>query len=294
MSTASSNPLQDFSDALASTVAQTAPSMIAIHSGRSTSSGFILRSGLIVTAEEALAEESEVRVTLPDGEMATAEVAGRDPTTAVALLRLPRADLTPASLAASVPRAGEVVLVVGAREGAPAAAFGIVSRVAGPWRSLRGGGIDARIELDVRMRRMSEGGLALDAAGRPFGMAVFGPRRSVLVIPAATIERVAGALEKNGRVARGYVGLGLQQVAIQDGSGTGVMAMSVDPQGPGAAAGIHQGDVVVTWDEQPVRGVSSLRRSLGPDSVGRTVKVGLRRAGEPVEVSLTIAERPPA
>ena len=157
---------------------------------------------------------------------------------------------------------------------------------------MRGGEIDARIELDLRLRRSAEGGLVLDAAGRAVGMAVFGPRRRVLVIPAATIERVAAKLESHGRIPRGYLGLGLQPVAVEGGEGRGAMVMSVDPQGPGAAAGVRQGDILVTWDGAPLREVQPLLRSLGPDSVGRTVTLGLRRGGEAREVALTVGERP--
>ena len=132
------------------------------------------------------------------------------------------------------------------KEGAPTAALGMVSRTAGSWRSLRGGEIDARIELGIGLRRSAEGGLAFDTAGRVRDGGVR-PRQRVLVIPSPTIERVAATLERHGRVARGYVGLGLQQVALQDGGETGVMVMSVDPKGPGAAAGLRQGDVLVTW-----------------------------------------------
>ena len=105
---------------------------------------------------------------------------------------------------------------------------------------MRGGLIDARIELSVDLRRSSEGGLALDADGRAFGMAVFGPRRRTLVIPAATIDRVAATLVAKGRVARGYLGLGLQPVKLE-GGGLGLMALSVDANGPGAAAGVKPG-----------------------------------------------------
>jgi S1-C subfamily serine protease len=287
-----SNPLPDLSAALESVVAKAASNVVAVHSRRSRSSGFLWRPGLIVTAEEALADEGEVTVTLPGGETASADLVGRDPTTDIALLRISRSDLAAASLAAPPVPTGAIVAVVGAEEGAPTAALGTVARTAGSWRSLRGGEIDARIELAVGMRRSAEGGLAFDTGGRPFGMAVFGPRRRVLVIPSATIERVAAALEKHGRVARGYVGLGLQQVALQDGDGTGVMVMSVDLNGPGAAAGLRQGDVLVTWDSKPVRSVPGLVRALGPESVGRSVVLGIRRGGEPMDVSLTIAERP--
>jgi len=180
---------------------------------------------------------------------------------------------------------------VGAEDGAPTAALGVVSHSIGPWWSLRGGEINARIELDLRMRQSAEGGLAIDGTGRAIGMTVFGPRRRVLVIPSGTIERVAARLEKHGHIPRGYLGLGFQLVAIE-GGGRGVMIMNLEPQGPGAKAGVHQGDIIVSWNGEPVRHVRSLLRALGPDSVGQTVTLGLRRGGETKNVALTIGERP--
>jgi S1-C subfamily serine protease len=72
------------------------------------------------------------------------------------------------------------------------------------------------------------------------------------------------------------------------------MVMKVEPQGPGAKAGVHQGDIIVTWNGEPIHHVRSLLRALGPDSVGRTVRLGLRRGGETKDIPLTIAERPTA
>jgi S1-C subfamily serine protease len=163
----------------------------------------------------------------------------------------------------------------------------------GAWRSLRGGEIDARIELDVRLRRGTQGGLALAPDGAAFGMVVAGARRRVLVIPSATIMRVAARLETHGRVARGYLGLALQPVRL-DHDGVGAMVMSVDNAGPGAAAGVRQGDVIVRWNGEALRGVRALVRALGPDSVGATAELALRRGGEPVTAKLTIGERPAA
>jgi len=284
--------LQDLSDALADAVARAAPGVVGVHSARARSSGFVWRPGLIVTAEEALADEGEISVVLPGGEAVAATVAGRDPSTDVALLRIGRADLPPVALNPAPVRAGALALAVGSREGAPVAAFGAVAFAGGAWRSLRGGEIDARIVLALPLRRIGEGGLALDASGRAFGMAVFGPRRRVLAIPAATIERVAGALATHGRIARGYLGLGLQPIRLEGEQGVGAMVMSVDPKGPGAAAGVRQGDVILQWNGEPVRGIRTLLRTLGPDSLGTTVKLSLRRGGEPAEASLTIGERP--
>jgi S1-C subfamily serine protease len=286
--------LQDLSAAIVGLVAQASPAVVAVHSSRSESSGFVWRRGLVVTADEALADEGEIAIGLPGGDRVAASLVGRDATTDIALLRVDRADLSPITLESPDMPVGAAALVVGAEEGGPTAAFGVVSHSAGPWRSLRGGAIDARIELAVSLRGRSEGALAIDAAGRAFGMAVFGPRRRVLVIPSATIERVAAQLEKHGRIARGYLGLGLQQVAIAGGEGLGAMVMSVDPHGPGARAGVHQGDILVAWNGEPIRHVRRLLRALGPESVGRTVTLALRRGGETQEVPLTISERPAA
>jgi S1-C subfamily serine protease len=290
----SSTQMQDLSATLVSLIAGTAPSVVSVHSNRSRSTGFAWRPGLVVTADEALSEEGELAVTIGGGETVAAQLVGRDPTTDIAVLRVDSSDLRSIQLATSVVAPGVLVTAVGAEEGMPTATFGMVARAAGPWRSLRGGEIDARIELDLRLRRTAEGGLVVDMAGQAIGMAVFGPRRRVLVIPSATIERIAPKLESQGYVARGYLGLGLQPVAIDGSVGSGAMVMSVDPRGPGALAGIHQGDILLAWNGEPIPHVQSLLRALGPDSVGQTVALGLRRTGQTQQVSLTITERPAA
>jgi S1-C subfamily serine protease len=281
--------LSSLSSAIEGLVAAARPSIVSVHSRRSRSSGFVWKPGLIVTAEEALAEEGDVAIKLSDGTTRPATIAGRDHTTDVALVRLEATGLAPARLTSEVPALGSLAVVVAAESGKPTAALGTISLTGERWRSLRGGDIDARIELDVRLPHSHEGGLALDAAGQAFGMAVRGPRR-VLVIPSATIERVAARLETHGRVARGYLGLGLQPVKLDDG--VGAMVMSVDKTGPSAAAGIRQGDVIVGWNNEKLSGVRSLLRALGPDSVGSVVDVVARRADEPVTFKLTVGERP--
>lgn len=293
MSAQVNSHVQALSNSLSDFVAHAASSIVAVHSHRSQTSGFVWRSGRIVTADDSLADEGAISVVLPGGETVPASLAGRDPTTDIALLRVDRADLQPSPLGQDAVQTGALAVVVGARSGVPTAALGMVSLAGGEWRSLRGGKIDARLELDVRLRRSSEGGLVLDPTGRAFGMVVYGPRHRVLVIPARTIERVAARLETHGRISRGYLGLGLHPIKVDD-SGLGAMVMNVDANGPGAASGVRQGDLIVAWRGQAIRSVHSLLRALGPDSVGSTVRLSIRRAGEPVEVDLTIGERPAA
>jgi S1-C subfamily serine protease len=283
-------PLAALSSALADVVARAAPSIVSVHSHRSRATGFVWKPGLIITADEALADEGEVEIGLADGSTIAATIAGRDHTTDIALLRADTG-LTQVKLAAAVPALGTLAVVVATDRDAPSAALGMVSVSGKGWRSLRGGEIDARIELGVRLRDSQQGGLALDASGEAFGMAVLGPRR-VLVIPTATIERVAPQLEARGRIARGYLGVGLQPVRLDDGMGA--MVMNVDKTGPSATAGIRQGDVIVAVNGQKLSGVRALLRTLGPASVGTVVDVAVHRGGEPVSFKVTIGERPEA
>jgi S1-C subfamily serine protease len=281
--------LSSLSTALEGVVAKARTSIVSVHSRRSRATGFVWKQGLVITADEALADEGEVVVKLADGTSRAATIAGRDHTTDIALLRVDTAGLEPAALSSQVPALCALSVVVAAERGTPTAGLGAVSLSGDRWRSLRGGDIDARIELDVSLPFSHQGGLALNASGEAFGMAVLGPRR-VLVIPSATIARVAAKLETHGRVARGYLGLGLQPVKLDDG--IGAMVMSVDKTGPSAAAGIRQGDVIVSWNNEKLSGVRALLRALGPDSVGSVVDVAVRRADEPVNFKLTIGERP--
>ncbi|WP_213286208.1 S1C family serine protease [Bradyrhizobium sp. sGM-13] len=287
--------LPSLSSALADIVARTKSAIVSVHSHRSRASGFIWKPGLIVTADEALADEGEISIKFADGTTQSAKIAGRDHTTDIALLRLEtKSDAgNTASVALSpvVPDLGSLMVVVAAEHGVPTAALGVVSLIGGRWRSLRGGEIDARIELDVRLRSNHEGGLAVNASGEAIGMAVQGVRR-ILAIPSATIDRIAGRLETHGRIARGYLGGGLQPVKLDDG--VGAMVMSVDKSGPAAAAGILQGDVIIGWNNEKLTSMRSLIRSLGPDSIGSVVDITIRRAGQPLQVKLTIGERPEA
>jgi len=289
MTESPTHTLPAFSSALAAIVARATPSIVSVHSHRLRASGFIWKQGLIVTADESLTDEGEVTIKLADGNERTAHIAGRDHTTDIALLRMDGANIAPLNLSSIVPALGSLAIVVAMERSTATSALGMVSTSGERWRSLRGGDIDARIELDLRLRYSQQGGLALDAAGEAFGMAVLGPRR-VLVIPSATIERVAGRLETHGRIARGYLGLGLQPVKLEDG--IGAMVMNVDKAGPAAAAGIRQGDVIVGLNDQKLTGVRSLSHALGPESVGSVVDVAVHRGGEPVQFKVTIGERP--
>jgi S1-C subfamily serine protease len=295
------NSLVAFSDHTAQLVERTAASVVAVHGGaRWSSSGIHWRSGVIVTAEEALERDEDIKVTLPRGRVVEASLAGRDPTTDVAVLRFQPDGLPIAATADASLRAGQVALTVGNRRGDPLASLGIVALAGGPWHSVRGGTIDSLIRLDLVLTPAAEGGALVDVQGRVAGMAVLGPRRRALAIPTSTIERTVDQLLAKGHVFRGYLGAGLQSVRLgraqsdpqPSGSRRGVLVVSVDPDGPAARAGMLVGDIVTAWNAERVDRVRDVMRFLGPDSVGKTVDLALIRAGTPTQLKVVIGERP--
>ncbi len=289
--------LPEFSAHLARLVEGVAQSVVEVRSRRGTiASGFIWRPGLVVTADETLGEANAVGVAIGD-QAYEAHIAGRDPSTGIALLRVEGLTAPAVSLASGqVPKTGEIVLAAGRSEQGVTARFGIAALSGSAWRSMRGGHIDNLLRLDLTLDRRNEGGPVLDAEGRVFGMALRGPRRSVLAIPAATIERIAARILQNGSVRPGYLGLGLHPVRVASIAepGLGLIVLGVAPGGPGEAAGILQGDIVTAWNGEPVTGMRSVFRKLGPDSLGHTVELGLVRAGQPLSVKCVVGARPEA
>jgi S1-C subfamily serine protease len=301
--TESNNPLVAFSDHAAQLVERTAAGVVAVHGGgRRSSSGIHWRAGIIVTAEEVLERDEGIQITLAGGRIVDATLAGRDPTTDVAVLRFQPDGLAAAQTtdAASL-RAGNIVLAVGNHQGTGVASLGIVAVAGGAWHSARGGAIDSLIRLDMGLSPAAEGGALIDAQGRVVGMAVLGPRRRVLAIPTATIDRVVDQLLAKGHVFRGYLGAGLQPVrlghapdAANDAvpaGGRGVLVVSLDPAGPAARAGLMIGDIVTAWNAKPVDRVREIMRLLSPDSVGQTIDLGLLRGGAPTALKVVIGER---
>jgi S1-C subfamily serine protease len=295
------NPLQALSDSTAALVERTAAGIVSVHGGgRWPSSGIHWRSGIIVTAEEALENDDNIKLTLPGGRSVDASLVGRDPTTDVAVLRFQPDGLLTAASGTALLRAGDAVLAVGAHEGAPLVAFGVVALSSGPWRSSRGGTIDNLIRLDLSLSPVAEGGALIDGQGRALGMTVLGPRRRALAIPTSTIERSVDQLLARGHVFRAYLGAGLRPLrgerqadsAARSGPGRGVLVVEVDPEGPSKRAGLLVGDVITSWNDKPIDRVRDVMHLLGPESVGSSVDLGLVRGGASAKLQVILGERP--
>jgi S1-C subfamily serine protease len=292
--------LEQFSTALADRVAAVAPCVVAIGTGRRHVSGILWRPDVVVTSAQELPDRTEFNLRRAGTEL-TAKLAGRDPGTNVAVLRLaqPIEAVLPRH-ASALPRVGTLALLVGADDtGAPTGRLAMLHAIGPEWHSQAGGRIDASLRLDVRLG-VDEGGPVLDATGGLLGMSTAGPRRRALVIPAATIDRVLDPLLAEGRIARGWLGVGLQPVMVPDslreaaGRDSGMMVVSLAAGGPAAAAGVLPGDIMLDLDGTPVRRARALAAAMGPERIGQGVTLRLLRAGALQTLSVVIAARPAA
>ena len=293
--TDTADPLAVLFDRIAALVDGAAPSIVAVQAGRRWPiSGIHWRPGIIVTAEEALEGDDDLSVLLPDGRRLAAALAGRDPSTDVAVLRFQPDGLRVAQIGdAAKLRPGHLALVVGRHDSGVMASHGIVGLAGSAWQSRRGGTIDQLLRLDLRLSPGAQGGALVDVAGTVLGMAVLGPRRRALAIPASTIDRAVDQLLLKGHVSRGYLGAGLQPVRLGgDDSARGVLVVSIDAAGPAAAAGLLVGDVITHWNGAPVSRVRAVMRLLGTESAGTKADLALLRAGSPASLSVTLGERP--
>jgi S1-C subfamily serine protease len=293
-----SNPLVAFSAALSALVAAATPHVVGIRAkGSPPLTGSLWRPDVVVASEQVFPDVGEAEILHPAGASSPARIAGRDPGTNVVALRLDT-PIEIAPLTSAEPSHGGLALLLSAGSGSPRALLGMVSRLGPAWISRAGGQIDRHIGLDLMVGARGEGGPVFDAAGGLLGMATAGPDGRGLVIPAATIDRVLGPLLATGRIARGWLGLGMQPIALDDdlaaqsGNRRGLMVMQVAPGGPAAGAGLIPGDIIVEIAGAPVGRLRRIAQLLGPDSIGGDIELGLIRAGTPKRITLTISERP--
>ena len=291
--------LAQFSSALAARAEAAKNAIVAIRlaHGRHIT-GMVWRSGLVVTSEQSLPRSDEFELVAAGGSVVTARITGRDPSTNIAILR-PAEQLASPSIAAGEAHTGAMALAIGADgTGGVSARLGLVNLAGAEWHSSRGGLIDRRIVLDISLAQREEGGPILDAAGACLGMSTFGPRGRVIAIPTTTVERIVPLLLKDGRIARGWLGVALQAVAVPDAlresadQSGGLMVMSVVEDGPAARAGIVAGDIILSVDGISAHRFRRIAGYCGSDSIGRKADLRLIRSGKVITVQTTIAERP--
>lgn len=281
--------LASFSEALAGIVAAAAPQVVSVSGRRHyPSSGILWGEGVVVTADHALRRDEGIKVTLADGKVVAADLAGRDAGSDLAVLKLAGGGGSAAPRPAAAVKPGELALVVGrSPESGVNASFGIVSAVSGPWRTWRGGKLEQYIRLDAHLFPHSSGGAVVNVRGELIGVATGAlSRLAGLAIPSATVARVAPALIASGRVPQAFLGLGVQPVR------GGLIVLQVEPKGPADQAGVLVGDILTAADGSALETIDDLQALLDSAAIGKAVKLRLLRGGEAQEAALTVGERP--
>jgi S1-C subfamily serine protease len=300
--------LSAFSDQLAGVVERAAHSIVTVAARpRMPATGILWRADqetIVLTADHVVEREDDITVTLPDKREVKAQLIGRDPSTDLVALRLSGVDLgtenVPAEPAEGL-KVGNLVLAIGRPSSdGPRVSFGVVSSIDGPRRSYQGGEIESIIYPDVTLYPGFSGGPLVDLSGKLVGMNTSQlTRANSSAVPVATLRRVANTLITHGRVRRGYLGVGTQQVplpaALAQKAGVqqevALLVVTIEQDSPAEKSGLLIGDQIIALGGQPVTDGETLRAQLGPDRLGQTIAVKVIRGGELKELSVTIAER---
>ena len=300
--TSNSNPLTAISDAMAEAVARAGSATVLVSARRRfPASGIIYAPDLILTADHVVERDDDINVSLPDGSDVSATLAGRDPGTDLALLRLSRASANTAQIAPAEARVGQLVLAVGrpSAEGIQAS-LGVISAIGGPMRTGRGGLLERYLATDAIPYPGFSGGPLVDAAGQVVGVNTSGLARGTsLAIPASLAWQTAADLAKNGRVRRGYLGIRSQPVELPASAqktlgrqqATGLLLVGIEDNSPASAGGLMIGDILVGLSGQTVSDPDELLSKLSGSQVGSPILVEILRGGQLTNVTVTVGER---
>lgn len=305
--------LRSFSDEIAAVVARVRPAVLHLRAvqrgtGRNgTGSGFVIAGDLALTNSHVVHDTVAVEATFHDGRTAYVDVLGTDPTTDLALLRVPEPGTEPLELVdANDLRVGDFALAVGCPHGlSHSVTAGIIS---GLGRALPGPGgrsIEDVIQTDAPLNPGNSGGPLLDADGRVVGIATaIVPMAQGLcfAVPANTAQVVVPELRDHGRVVRGWLGVGVHGVEIAPTiarrlglpSPRALAVAEVTPGSPAQRAGVQQGDLLLSLDERTIRGAGDLMAGLLRHAIGRELQLRLLRHNEILRTVVTPAAAPRA
>jgi S1-C subfamily serine protease len=293
--------LTEFSESLSTAVEKAGASTILVDARkRYPASGIAFTEDLVLTADHVVTREENIKIVLPDGKSLTATIAGRDPGSDLAVLRLAEKALTPARTSDSV-KVGQLVLALGRpNTRGMQASWGIVTAIHGPTRTFRGGMLDEYVRSETTPYPGFSGGPLVNTEGEVLGLNTSGlTRGSSLTIPVKVAWRVADALARNGSVKRGYLGVRTQPVEIPEQArqalgreqNQGLLVLWLEEDGPAAKGGLIVGDILLGVKSQAVSDPDDLFAALGGDTVGQAIAIEVLRGGRPETVNVTVGER---
>ena len=294
------NALTDFSNGLTAAVETAGASTLTVDARRRyPASGIAYAEDLVLTADHVITREEDLKVVLPDGRSLAATIAGRDPGSDLALLRLTEKGLSTAKTSDDV-KVGQLVLALGRpNSGGMQASWGIVTAISGPARTSRGGMLDEYIQTETTPYPGFSGGPLINTEGEVVGLNTSGlTRGSSLTIPVKVVWKIAEALATHGSVKRGYLGVRTQPVEIPESARQtlskqdhGLLILWLEEGGPAASSGLLIGDILIAVNGQSVGDPDDLFSALHSETVGKSVPVEVLRGGRPETVHVTVGER---
>src|SRR5579871_436841 len=312
--------LDAYSRAVIAAVERVSPSVVNIevsqrHPGRGdgrrparelqgNGSGFLFTpDGYLLTNSHVVHHATRMNVSLPDGRRFGAELIGDDPDTDLAVVRIDAPDLVPVKLGDSEDvRVGQLAIAIGNPYGFQyTVTAGVVSALGRSLRSQSGRLIDNIIQTDAALNPGNSGGPLVNSRGEVIGVntaTILSAQGLCFAIGINTAKFVAMRLIKDGKIRRGYLGLGGQSVPLPrrttrlfNLSGeSGVFVVTVEPDSPAQRAGLKEGDVIVGFEGQPVEGMDDLHRLLTDEKVGAESGLSVIRKSEKLAVRVTPKE----
>ena len=294
--------LNDFSNDLVVAVERGGAGTVLVDArNRYPASGIAYTADLVLTADHVITRDDNLRVATANNKSFPAAIAGRDPNSDLALLRLTEKVLRPAEVADNSPKVGQLVLALGrpSNEGLQAS-WGIITAIGGPTRTGRGGLLEEYIQTETTSYPGFSGGPLVNTDGKVLGLNTSGLTRGMaLTIPVKFAWRIADALAKHGTVKRGYLGVRTQPVdisvsarqALKREQEHGLLVMWLEEKGPAEKSGLLVGDIIVAIGGEAVGDPDDLFAALNSDIVGKSIAVELLRGGKPETIQVTVGER---